>query len=169
MDCDQSQPDQENDLTPLERRLTGWRPSTGKLDRDRVLFDAGRAAARADGRSRLWQLATAALVFMTAGLGGLLEHERSQRFALETALAIRARPVESLPPVPSLAQTPATESLAPNSYFELTTHVMASDQEASAPALGNDFMPTKPAPASLRALPASSPLRPRDLNRVFDL
>jgi hypothetical protein len=117
----------------------------------------------------LWQLATAALVFVTAGLGGLLGHERSQRFMLETALAIRTRPVESLPPVPSLAQTPATESLAPNSYFELTAHVMASDQEASALALGNDFKPTKPAPAPLRALPASLPLRPRDLNRVLDL
>ena len=33
------------DLTALERRLSAWRPAAGALDRDRMLYDAGRAAA----------------------------------------------------------------------------------------------------------------------------
>ena len=33
------------DLSALERRLAAWRPAAGALDRDRMLYDAGRAAA----------------------------------------------------------------------------------------------------------------------------
>jgi hypothetical protein len=169
MDIDKPQPDQENELSALERRLTGWRPATGGLNRDRMLYEAGRAAARAEGRSRLWQLATAALTLMIAGLAGLLSRERSQRLALETALAFRGGAARPMPPVSLLAQTPTTESLPPNSYFVLTAHLTASDQEAPALAVGNDVKPTKSDPAPLHALPLPLPLRSRDLNRVLDL
>jgi hypothetical protein len=169
MEIDKQRPNHENDMTEFERRLAAWRPAGGTLNRDRMLYSAGRAAAQAEGQNRFWRLATAALVLMSTALAGLLARERSQRFALEKTLVIGHGPAKSLSPAALLAQTPATESLAPNSYFELTAHLMASDLEASALAVGNDFKPTKPAPSLLRSLPTSLPLRPRDLNRVLDL
>ena len=81
MDIEHPELEHEFDLSELERRLAAWRPAAGALDRDRMLYEAGRAAARADGRVQSWRLATAALVLLAVGLGGLLVHERSQRHA----------------------------------------------------------------------------------------
>ena len=36
----------EDDLKALEHRLTAWRPTAGALDRDRMLYNAGQAAAQ---------------------------------------------------------------------------------------------------------------------------
>jgi hypothetical protein len=163
MDIDKPHLDHENDLTDLERRLSAWQPATGGLDRDRMLFDAGRAAARAEGRSRYWRLATVALVLVTVTLGELLVHERSQRLALEMARPVRRGPAELSPPSLLLTQTPAVEPLAPNSYFVLTAQLVASDLEVPGPA-GNGVKPKKADP-----VPLTLPLRPRDFNRVLDL
>jgi hypothetical protein len=168
MDIENQHPDEENDLTALERRLAGWRPTTGGLDRDRILFDAGRAAAQADGRSRLWQFTTVALVFVTAGIGGLLTHERSRRLALETQAADRT----DLPEPRSLAsasvQLVRFEPPGPNSYLALTSQLAKAVRDLSSPDAGLESRLTQPAGAS-ESSPYSEPLRPRDLERVLDL
>ena len=64
--------DHENDLTDLERRLAAWRPAPGSLDRDRMLFEAGRAGVQIVDRTRFWRLATAASTLVAVTLGGLL-------------------------------------------------------------------------------------------------
>ena len=61
MDIEHPEIQNEFDLSEFERRLAAWRPAVGGLDRDRMLYEAGRAAARADGRVQSWRLATAAL------------------------------------------------------------------------------------------------------------
>ncbi len=61
----------EGELSPLERSLASLQPVPAAIDRDEVLFQAGRAAAVADqaakqtSRLRVWQLATAALLVMS--------------------------------------------------------------------------------------------------------
>jgi hypothetical protein len=46
-----------NDPNDLERRLRARQP-TAALDRDQVLYEAGRRVGRREGRSVLWPLAT---------------------------------------------------------------------------------------------------------------
>ena len=67
MDFDKPNADHEKDLIALERRLAAWRPAGGALNRDRMLFDAGRATERAEGRLWCWRMATAVLVLLNAG------------------------------------------------------------------------------------------------------
>jgi hypothetical protein len=62
-----SEPHRE-DLTALERVLTALQPAAPQLDRDRILFEAGRASAR----GRFWPAAAALLALVSAGLGGAL-------------------------------------------------------------------------------------------------
>ena len=78
-------PDQDH-LSSLEERLRSWVPSAGGLDRDRMLFEAGRAGAQgpiqAVGSASSWRYATAAAVLLASGLGLAWYNERSQRRAL---------------------------------------------------------------------------------------
>ena len=99
-------PDQDP-VSSLEERLRSWVPSAGGLDRDRMLFEAGRAAAQrpiasAGTSTRLWKLATAAAVLLASGLGLAWHNERSQRRALELTFARPAPP----PPAPLVTSTP---------------------------------------------------------------
>ncbi len=101
MDIEHPDHDPEIDLSAVERRLAAWRPAAGGLDRDRMLYEAGRNAARADGRVQSWRLATAALVLMAVGLGGMLARERSQRRGIGIIAFARTRinpshPVEEI-------------------------------------------------------------------------
>jgi hypothetical protein len=58
----------DEELTALETALGGLAPAPAP-DRDRILFEAGRAAARPP---RLWPLTAAALALACTGLGGAL-------------------------------------------------------------------------------------------------
>jgi hypothetical protein len=168
-----------HDLTVLEHRLAAWQPAGRALDRDRMLYDAGRAAAEAESSLRSWRLATAALVLVVIGLGGLLVYERSllaqerfllarersQRSALETALAARTSASEPLPPAPPpRVETSEIEPLPPTSYFALASRLarsagdlssldVESDPELHRPALdpsATDLYPVRLWPRDLR-------------------
>ncbi len=162
MDIDKPNIDHENDLTNLERRLAAWRPAVGVLDRDRMLFNSGRASAQAEGRLWSWRLATGAMFLVSAVLGGFLVRERSQRVAIETALASRSGPSE-LFSASVLTQLPI-DSLGPSTYRVLTARVTSGLLEMSAQTV--EIRDERPEPTS----PChSSPLRVRDFQRVFDL
>jgi hypothetical protein len=171
------------DLTAIEHRLAAWRPSAGALDRDRMLYDAGRSAAMAERRIRVWRLATAALALVAVGLGGLLVHqqsllahgrsllalERSQRQSLEATLA--ARTGTSPPTSPALApgDSPPAEPLAPTSYFVLTSRFAKSAGDPSSLDVEIEPGPHRPATRPSETLPPPGPLRPGDVRRVLDL
>jgi hypothetical protein len=172
MDTDHSQGDREHqiDLTELEHRLAAWRPAAGALDRDRMLYDAGRAAALAGVQARSWRLATAALALLTIGLGGLLAREQSQRRVLETALAARAGTLEPAPAISSPArETPAIEPLEPSSYFVLTARLTQGAQDLSAPDVEIGPEPRRRGSRPPEAAPQTGTLRPGDVERVLDL
>ncbi len=166
-----AEPDDENtigpDLSALERRLAAWRPATGALDRDRMLYDAGRAAAAAEARP--WRLAAAALLLATAGLGGLLVQQRSllareRAERIELAARLRA-PAVLAPPVESAAPGPP----APGSYLALTSRLAEGVDFGSSPEGGGDGEPRTPSPPSWEPAARPVPLRPIDLQRVLDL
>jgi hypothetical protein len=80
-----------NDPDDLERQLRARRP-TAELDRDRILFEAGRRAGRREGRSVLWPLATLLSTALAIALG--------LQVALRDAPGEREPTVPPLPPVP---------------------------------------------------------------------
>ena len=53
-------PEQPRDLTPLEAGLRRLAPAPGRLDRDALLFRAGRASAR----GRAWPVAALAFALL---------------------------------------------------------------------------------------------------------
>jgi hypothetical protein len=171
-------------LTALEHRLAAWRPTAGALDRDRMLYDAGRAAARVAGHVRTWRLATAALALVAIGLSGLLAHqwslltherallaqERSRRHAQETVLAAGAGALgPSSPAPPPVAETPATEPLGPTSYFALTSRLARAVRDPSAPDIEIEPEPHRPARHPAETLQYPVPLRPQDFQHLLNL
>jgi hypothetical protein len=160
----------ENELNAMERRLAAWRPASGGLDRDRMLYEAGRAAARADDRVQSWRLAAAALTLLTVGLGGLLAHEQSQRQALETSIAMAARINPAQPAgeiaLPAPKEIPAIE---PSSYIALTLRLSQGTPDMSSLDRQLEPKPHRVATDRLQVLPERQPLQARDLQRVLDL
>jgi hypothetical protein len=112
-------PDNNNDLSDLERRLSGWRPDSKGLDADAMVFAAGLAAGRR-GRGRLLGPSLCGLLAALAvGLGvwGLTERAQRQALALhhpEPAPTPRAARQIDVAVVPDLLP-----SLLPDAYFNL--------------------------------------------------
>jgi hypothetical protein len=165
-------PDKDR-VTSLEDRLRQWVPDAAGLDRDRMLFEAGRAQAlgsiRAESRARLWKLAAAAAVVLAVGSGFAWHNERNQRLALELALAgapvTLPATVRSAPEL--MTEHPKREVADPSSYLVLVRQV--TNQEDCAEPLPHATTPKAVANPRFADLPATTPLRPRDLNRVISL
>ena len=161
-------------MRAFEERLRSWVPSPGGLDRDRMLFEAGRAEAEGPIRGRIssgfWRLATAAAVLLASGLGWAWQNERSQRRALELAFA---RPV----PPPSVTVGSTSELMTkrqeretavdPTSYLALVQQAKRREQAAI-------LEPERAEPGPVQKIQATSPprpvpLRPHDYDRVIAL
>ena len=154
-----------DDLTDPERQLAALRPTARGLDRDRMLFEAGRASARAGDRARVWALSAAASALVVVGLGVALARERSRTLGLERALIVAQeaapapRPPHATPPEPS-----QPIEVAPDSYLALSRRALA----------GLDDLPAAPSrppgdlgpPAPERVL---SPLRGLGADGLRDL
>jgi hypothetical protein len=137
---DSPNPFPRDELTELERRLSGWTPAATALDRDRMLFEAGRASARNGAWGRPTTALAAGLAALAVGLGGWAASEHGQRRALERALVVeRSRARESalaerlLPP--ALAPIPV-DTPAPESYLVLTRRlgIIGPDEPEPPPA-----------------------------------
>ncbi len=163
----------EEHLSSLEERLRSWVPSPGGLDRDRMLFEAGRAevlgSIQARSHARLWRFATAAAVLLASALGLVWHNEHSQRRALELTIARLAPSPAPFVATPELiAERPEKEAAVdPSSYLALVRLVNLTEDAA-------DLEPHRTAPGtvpSVRAAdsPHTSPLRPRDWDRVISL
>jgi hypothetical protein len=171
----------ENDLRALEHRLAAWRPAPGALDRDRMLYDAGRSAARAESRIHSWRLATVALLLLFVGSGvlllrqrhllareqTLLARERSQRLALETALAART-PAFSAERSQRLDEPTPIGRFAPSSYYALALQTRGF-AEPYGPDSGTPPAERRREPGFSNKRPSAVPLRPRDIGRIIDL
>ncbi len=151
-------------LDPLADRLRAWQPATPvDIDRDRLIFEAGRAAGIAETRrayrGRFWPLATAASLLMaTAGFLLARQQGREQGRRPET--------VESVA-IPSIlqptAELPPIEPVDPNSYLALARRI--ADGHLDPFQAGSK----SPDPDSSRPRNDSAPLRARDVDRLLNL
>lgn len=101
-------PDRDELTSALEERLAAWKPAAPALDRGLLMFEAGRSAAIAEGRTRLRRAGALMAGLMLAGglgLGWLYSKERSRADGLSLALAEeRARSSIAPAPAPAAAQ-----------------------------------------------------------------
>jgi hypothetical protein len=142
-----------DELNEIERRLTLLRPASGGLDRDRMLFEAGRASARAEAHGRAWAGAVAASMVVALALGFGLARERTLRLGLERAIAARTPEARPAPPIP-------TREIAPDSYLALTRRALAGLDDSPRSARRPPEAAPDPTPPPLRAW---SPAGFRDL------
>jgi hypothetical protein len=163
-------------LSDLEQRLRSWVPSAGGLDRDRMLFEAGQAAAGAAERARMmsrwWKFAAGAAAVLALSLGVAWRNERRERLALQLDIARSSQPALLTAPVASRSVLMAqrhVKAVAPDrwSYLTLVRQVSRIEQGESLeppstePTTKEKVEPTR----SLR----NAPLTPRDFERVIAL
>ncbi len=123
--------DRQDELNALERRLGNLRPAPLAIDRDRVLYLAGREAALVDSRGRAIGAASlVCLALVSVGLGGLLLVERGRRMDLERAVAGLSKPAEPTRVELIVSGSPPS----PSSYRALTRQANLWD-EAQLPPL----------------------------------
>ena len=156
----------ETDLTELETALASLRPSAVALDRDRLLFEAGRASARTELRGRLGTVMAAVFALVAVGLGLLLARERGARMGLEATIASLDARAPSAPLVTraKVEDMPSGQP-GPNSYLVLTRHLMAG---------GIDSMPferpaVSRAPARIEPAELPAMLRLRAIEELLEL
>jgi hypothetical protein len=166
-----SDQDRVNDL---EQRLRSWVPAAGALDRDRMLFEAGRAAAGAAVRARRisqwWKFAAAGAAVLAMGLGLAWQNERRERLALQLDIARLTKPAPA--PVASTSVMMAEEhqrAVAPDrwSYLTLVRQVSRIEQGESLESTSTEPTTTEKVEPT-RSL-RNAPLRPRDIERVIAL
>jgi hypothetical protein len=144
-----------DDLNALADRLRGWQPSTGGLDRDRLIFEAGRAAGLAEARAsfhrRFWPLAMAASLLLATGL-----------FMTRHPEPVEVAEVSPQPPRP-IVVSPPIPPIDPNSYLALTRQIAAGGLD---PIRRDSPRPESDPSISVDRPP---PLRARDIDRLLNL
>lgn len=166
----------DHDLNALEQRLRGWQPDGGRLDRDRTLFEAGRAAAgpprRSTSRALAWPAVTALAATLALAVGLAWRSERAERLALERVLVQRppapTAPAEHDPRLLARELDPVPQPHSGSNYLYLIRHLV------SEPASGDRGTVSESPPSADRThRPAPGrepqPLRPRDFNRLITL
>jgi hypothetical protein len=130
----------------LEAALGGLRPAVPALDRDGMVFAAGRAAGRAESRrqTRCWQAAAAALA-LAAGLSLVLRAGPGTHpdtpYAPHAPLVVHQPPPEPAPPQRAPLASPTVVSAgpmasfwlmrpAPGTYFDLRDKVLRRGLDA---------------------------------------
>jgi hypothetical protein len=140
-------------LLALESALAALSPAPGRLDRDRLLFRAGQAAA---GRRWLWPCATAALAIVSAALG-IFVAVRPEPQPVVQVVYVPFKDSESSPPANAYS-TPDGEAVALRpealSYFQLEQLVGRWGVDAlpeSARSESGDSAPPQPHTMDLRS------------------
>jgi hypothetical protein len=155
-------PTPDAELTPFEAAFASLTPAAGPIDRDRLMFRAGQAAARP---GWLWPAAAAALALVAAGLGAALAVRRPAP-AVERVVYVPREEVAPTPPA-SVAEPPAPAEgedrlTQATSYWRLRQQLFRAGPDARPPAPAP--MPT-PSPGRWSGVPedayprSSAPLR----------
>ncbi|MDR3639667.1 MAG: hypothetical protein P4L84_38055 [Isosphaeraceae bacterium] len=169
MSIDPVAPDPE--LSALENALGALAPAKSRIDRDRVMFLAGQAAARPPilGR-RAWMAIAASLGIVALGEAGLLALHTAPK-TLEKIVVVREPAI--VPPSPQI-NVPRPESLPADSADGATSLGRTAYERLAGQVLryGLDGLPASPAPSASWA--NSTPMPPLQLMRdelrnVFDI
>ncbi|MFO0909742.1 MAG: hypothetical protein U0794_15575 [Isosphaeraceae bacterium] len=100
----------ESGLTPFERSLRALEPAVALLDRDRLMFEAGRAAARPARPGFAWPAMAAALAAIAAGEAALLWRNTQDAQPAQLVQTPAATPAP--PPPATIAPSASPVSLA---------------------------------------------------------
>ena len=148
-------------LSDLETALAALAPVRGRLDRDRLMYEAGRASARPSPRK--WMAVAASLALVAAGEGALLALRPEGR-VVERVVVVRepagppeVRPVE----VAEVVEAPAPRPLevGPTDRDRLAWQVLR---------YGLDGLPTSRASATSGPAPSMRALR-EEIGKVLEL
>lgn len=158
----------EDDLSRLEQRLGSWHPSLGGLDRDRLLYEAGRAESAVRGNRLIKMMAAVSIATALAafGLGTAwrFEHDRVERLTAELAFArLEPQPALAAPYRPNPPAVVVSEPLDPFSYLALSRRIVNGRIDfdlPSRPSASGGDKPSRPTP---------EPLRVGDRDRLLEL
>lgn len=126
------------ELKGTEALLAALRPTVPAIDRDRVMFEAGRTAAKVSvsGRGVVVRRATTFVALAASLLLGIQLGERRAREVDEKVSIATTTPVESAPAEAAPALGPASSSadvkpakLPADSYGELRRHLAAAESD----------------------------------------
>jgi hypothetical protein len=141
-------PQGPDDLSALERQLTGCEPATAGLDADAMLFAAGRASARPGPARFAWPALAACLAALAAVLGVWLAAERAERLTL--ARLLRQQPPAPVPapaPPDAVPPEPTADQPQPSSLLA-AHHALEQGLDAWPPQpVAEPDVPGPPAPA----------------------
>jgi hypothetical protein len=154
-------PEGEPDLTEIEAALGSLAPSRGRVDRDLVMYQAGRASARAarSGR-RGWMAVAASLGLVALGEAALLARRPPER-VVERLVVVREPAPAAVSPAVEVAEPPPSPSpeLGPGSRDRLAWQVLR---------YGLDGLPAPGPSAGADREPSRQSLR-EELGKVLDL
>lgn len=134
-------------LNTIEAALGALRPVSGRMDRDRVMFAAGQAAARVGARPRwAWPAATTALATLALIEAAALTGRPPER-VVERVVVVHV-PIESPPlaaaPAPALAAATAPTALAADWSWPDRTDAQRLQRRVFQ--FGLDALPERPTP-----------------------
>ncbi len=120
---------QRDGLSPIEEALAALRPAASGPDRDRLMWEAGRASRRTP---TAWPVATALLALAVAALA-LWPREAPPPRVVQRVVYVTREPAPalpaSLPPVAAVPQALAWKPAGPG-YLELRRAVLARGVDA---------------------------------------
>jgi hypothetical protein len=121
------------ELTGLEAVLLTLKPAAAGIERDRLMFEAGRRSAR---RGRLWPCAAVALALVSAALGAALAMRPAPPAVVRVVFVERPAAPPSVPAPGPVERSPAP---AAADYFRLQEQLLSR---------GLDGLPPPPPPAA---------------------
>jgi hypothetical protein len=77
------EPDRQEQINAIENRLARWKPAATAIDRDRLLFESGRAAGRAEARSHTILASIACSLLTIVIAKGTIVRDRARNAAAE--------------------------------------------------------------------------------------
>jgi hypothetical protein len=148
----ESNPD-DRELAAIEQRLKQWSPASGSLDRDRILFESGRASAHSPAGRTPWVVLTLGLTAASITFATLYIRERGERQALALALRGSARPALPIAAEPeqNASRDASTSSDSESGYFRIRERIVAKGLDAWPAAVARDVRnrPSEPPRAPL--------------------
>jgi len=161
-----SQPDPNPELKAVEAALGSLAPAPGRLDRDRVMYQAGRASVRRPSLARAgWPALAASLAVLALGEAAALSTRPSVRYVDRVAV-VREPATPTPPPAPAIIPEPEPEperqlarDAAPETLrlpFLALTRAETDYQKLRARVL-RDGLDGLPEPPAYRAQPGGRP------------
>jgi hypothetical protein len=160
-------PDETPDpqLSDFARTLAAASPHPGRLDRDALLFAAGRAAQAR--RGHVWRIGTCVFAVISAGLGAALTLRPANVIEVERVVYLQAPPPSSQPPRAVAPVVPlAGADIGSGAEWAAGVRLRERALQEGIAGLPPVSLPSAVAlspPLSVRDIPEVSALRPADL------